>query len=109
MTIPLPKYKDLIGATILQPFCNIFGDDVNGARRVLGGLGDASLVDRQWYCPSHAKHRVRMTCEHGHQGQLMKLCEKHYREFRASVTFCPACNKDETNGHKCHLTLVDVS
>lgn len=109
MGVPQPSYKDTVGGVMLQPFCNIFGDDINGAKRYMGGLGDASQVDKQWYCPSHSVGRWRMECEHGHKGQIMKLCSKHFNEFRASVTFCPACNTDENHGHKCHLTLVTVS
>lgn len=109
MTIPLPRYKDLIGAVVLQPFCNIFGDEISGAKVVLGGLEDPSRVDRQWYCPTHAIGRWRMECEHGHRGQVMKLCGKHFREFRDAVTFCPACNTNPEKGHKCNLKLLPVS
>lgn len=104
--IPPLKYKDTIGAVVLNGFCNIFGDDINGARRVLGGLG--SKADQQWYCPNRWMGRYRMQCEHGHQGQVMKLCTKHFREFCNKVTFCPRCNA-EPPGHKCSLTLETVS
>lgn len=109
MTIPLPRYKDLIGGVMLNQFCNIFGDHINGAKVYMGGLGDASTVDKQWYCPNISIGRYRMVCEHKHQGQMMKLCAQHFRQFRASVTFCPRCNQDENNGHKCNLKLEAVS
>src|SRR6266576_5104596 len=92
-----------------RDFCNIFGDDINGAERVLGGLGDASTVDRQWYCPIRSIGRYRMECEHGHKGQVMKLCRKHVREFTGGkVTYCPACNATPP-GHKCALSLNGIS
>jgi hypothetical protein len=49
-----------------------------------------------------------MECEHGHRGQVMKLCGKHYREFKDKVTFCPRCNTN-LPGHKCNLKLVTLS
>lgn len=102
-------YRETIGAVILgRNFCNIFGDDVNGARKVLGGLGNAASVDRQWYCPNRSIGRYRMECEHGHRGQIMKLCQKHLTEFDDKVTFCPTCNR-ELPGHKCNLKLIPVS
>ena len=109
VTIPLPRYKDLIGAVMLNQYCNIFGEHTNGAQTYMGGLGDASQVDKQWYCPNQYIGRYRMECEHGHVGQMMKLCGQHFRQFRASVTFCPRCNTDENNGHKCKLVLKAVS
>lgn len=99
---------DLSGAVLLQGFCDIFGDDVNGAKRYMGGLGDASKVDRQWYCPNRPGPRVRMECEHGHKGQVMRPCTKHFNEFRNKVTYCPRCNV-EPPGHNCQLTLNTVS
>lgn len=102
------KYKENVGGVvILNGFCNIFGDDVNGAKTVLGGLS-TEHVSQQWYCPNRWEGRYRMECEHGHKGQIMKLCSKHLREFRAKVTFCPRCNA-EPPGHNCSLTLEAVS
>jgi len=102
-----PKYKDLVGGVILNGFCNIFGDDINGATKMLGGLSSQS-PERQWYCPMRWESRWRMECEHGHVGQIMKLCPKHLREFQGKVSFCPPCNSAPP-GHKCNLTLKMVS
>jgi len=107
--LPSPPASVMRGATILsRDFCNIFGDDINGARTYLGGLGNANAVDKQWYCPTRSIGRFRMTCEHDHKGQIMKLCMSHYFQFRKSVTFCPACNT-QPPGHKCDLVLTAVS
>lgn len=99
----------LVPAVITRNFCNIFGDDINGAQRLLGGLGDASTVDKQWYCDNQAIGRYRAECEHNHRGQVMKLCGKHWRMFRSSIRFCPRCNADENNGHQCRLTIHPVT
>lgn len=96
-------------AVVSRDFCNIFGDDINGAAKVMGGLEDPSRVDKQWYCPTRAVDRYYMECEHGHRGQLMKLCRKHFNEFNGKVTFCPACNTDPEHGHKCNVRLVTLS
>lgn len=92
-----------------RDFCNIFGDDINGAKVFMGGLGDASSVDKQWYCPTRAVDRYFMECAHGHKGDIMKLCRKHYNEFNGKVTFCPRCNQNEASGHKCKVVLRSVS
>ena len=105
MTVPM--YKDTVGGVILNGFCNIFGDDINGATKVLGGLGNQA-PDKQWYCPSRWVGRYRMTCEHGHRGQVMKLCKKHVTEFSGKVTFCPRCNA-EPPGHKCKLVMEEMN
>lgn len=94
------------GTVLLSDWCNIFGDDINGAERVNGGLG-AGKVTTQWYCPTKSVGRFRMVCEHGHKGQVMKLCQKHFDEFNGKVTFCPRCNA--VNDHKCTLKLESVS
>lgn len=99
----------IVPDVITRDWCNIFGDDINGAKVYLGGLGNANLVDKQWYCPTRSIGRYFMECEHGHKGQVMKLCGKHFREFRTAVTFCPRCNTDDATGHKCKLVLRSVS
>ena len=96
------------GAVLLSEWCNIFGDATNGAKRFLGGQADASTVERQWYCPTRSIGRWRMECEHGHKGQIMKLCGSHLKEFRSKITYCPPCNVAPP-GHKCGLTLIAVS
>lgn len=95
------------GGVLLSDWCNIFGDSTNGAERVLGGLSDAR-PDRQWYCPTRSVVRVRMVCEHGHKGQVMKLCQKHYTEFNGKVKFCPRCNIPP-NDHQCTLRMETVA
>jgi hypothetical protein len=102
------RSQSFAGAVLLSRWCNIFGNDTSGAKRVLGGMGNAANVEKQWYCPTRAVIRCRMECEHGHRGQVMDLCAKHHREFRESVTFCPRCNQ-EPPGHKCKLVLTEVS
>lgn len=96
-------------AVLARDWCNIFGDDINGASRYMGGLGDASKVDRQWYCPTHAVGRFVAECRHGHTGRVMRLCRKHYDEFHTKIQFCPRCNQDEKNGHRCTVKLEQVS
>lgn len=110
MSTPLrAKLPNLNGAVIIgRDWCNIYGDDINGAKTYLGGLGNANAVDKQWYCPTRSIGRYRMECEHGHKGQVMKLCGKHFRQFRIAVTFCPKCN-ELPPGHKCSLVLKGIS
>lgn len=95
------------GAVLLSGFCNIFGTETGGADSTLGGLG--GRPDRQWYCPNRYVGRFRMRCQHGHQGQVMKICEKHRAEFATAVTFCPRCNKDPKTGHKCRLRIEAIA
>jgi len=95
------------GAVLLMPFCNIFGgENDGGAKRVLGGIGDQRPA-RQWYCENRSIGRFRMRCFHGHQGQIMQICEKHLNEFRTAATFCPRCQLDTP--HKCRLKIQEVS
>lgn len=102
------KYKDIVGGVMLGGFCNIFGDDINGAKKMLGGLS-STAPERQWYCPMRWEGRYVMECAHGHKGQIMKLCTKHRLEFSAgAVTFCPPCNANPP-GHRCKLEMKMVS
>lgn len=69
--------------------CNPYGAETGGPRRVLGGLygpGSAATPDMglpdnvaqgEWLCTQAAQVRCRMTCECGHQGQIMELCSWH--------------------------------
>lgn len=97
---------------IMTEWCNIFGGEWDGgAKRVLGGLGPQT-PSKQWYCPTPSIGHFRMRCEHGHQGQIMHLCQSHLDQFKDAVTFCPACNNsNDANkpGHKCKLTISEVS
>ncbi len=92
--------------TLLTEWCNIFGAE-SGGGRLLGGLS-SSKPKVQWYCPTRAVVHARMTCRHGHHGQMMGVCGKHFREFEKAVTFCPRCNQDPP-GHKCRLVLESIS
>jgi hypothetical protein len=103
-----PKLPNLSGAVLLSDWCNIYGDDINGAVRVNGGL-ETGKAWKQWYCPNKMIGRFRMVCEHGHRGQIMKLCQSHYNQYSGGkVTFCPRCNIPP-NDHKCRLDMVPVS
>lgn len=102
------SYRPNTGLILLTKFCNIFGgENDGGAKAVLGGIGPQK-PDRQWYCPTKAIGRYVMECEHGHRGQIMHLCAKHFREFGDAVTFCPKCNTNAP-GHKCKLVMREVS
>jgi hypothetical protein len=104
------KPIDLKGAVLLSPWCNIFGDDINGAQRILGGLESATGKKvQQWYCPTRSIGRFRMQCAHGHKGQIMKLCQKHLTEFSGGkIVFCPRCNIPP-NDHKCKVEIKALS
>lgn len=95
------------GAVLISDWCDIFGDDINGAKRITGGLGYGK-VTTNWYCPTRAIGRFRMVCEHGHKGQVIKPCQKHFTEFNGKVKFCPRCNIPP-NDHRCTLTMEPVS
>lgn len=98
-----------MSVTLLTEWCNIFGGENPGGGVLLGGLS-SSAPSRQWYCPTRAIGRYRMECAHGHRGQKMPLCGKHAREFRSGkVQFCPRCNTDPDKGHRCRLSLVEIS
>jgi hypothetical protein len=69
--------------------CNPYGAETGGPRHVLGGLhGPASartpgqglpdnVAQGEWSCTQPAVVRCRMTCQHGHVGQVMQLCSWH--------------------------------
>lgn len=79
----------------------------NGAARVLGGLSSAA-PKTNWYCDHRAVGHFTMKCQHGHKGQVMALCNKHYMMYRNSVDFCPRCNATPP-GHKCRLVMEHIS
>lgn len=96
------------GLILLTKFCNIFGgENDGGAKAVLGGIGPQTPA-RQWICKNKSIGRYTMECEHGHKGQIMHLCGSHKKEFGDAVTFCPSCNTNAP-GHKCKLTMTEVS
>lgn len=97
------------GLLLLKKRCNIFGDADAGAVRVLGGLNPGK-VTTQWYCPKEAEGRYRMMCQHGHVGQIMYLCVQHLQQFSGGkVQFCPRCNTQPENGHRCPVRIHSVS
>lgn len=93
---------------IKRDFCEIFGNDINGAVRVLGGL-DERKPTKQWYCPNRSEGKFIMVCEHGHRGRVFLCCFKHLQEFgRGQVQFCPRCNIPP-NDHKCTVKAERMS
>lgn len=86
-------------ATLVGVRCSPYGAETGGPRRVLGGLyGPRSaetpgmllppnVEQGEWSCPWPAEVRVRMTCRHGHTGQIMNLCSWHDEPtFRGEMT-----------------------
>ncbi len=77
------------GAVLVGRRCNPYGAETGGPRHVLGGLyGPQSaqtpglmlpenVEQGEWSCGQPAQVRVRMTCAHGHTGQVMELCSWH--------------------------------
>jgi len=94
-----------MAATLLTPRCNIFGGEGSTVRN-LGGLGATPTTN--WFCPNPSDGRFRMECAHGHKGQIMLICRKHYAEFANRVEFCPRCNMVPP-GHKCKLRIRGLS
>lgn len=94
-------------AILLKEFCNIYGAETGGTAVMLGGLS-GQKSSQQWYCDNISVARFRMECEHGHRGQIMPLCQKHWKQYANGVQFCPRCNAAPP-GHKCNLKLVTVS
>jgi hypothetical protein len=74
--------------------CNPYGHGTDaGPRHLIGGLYGPQHEGRyKWECANPATVRVRMTCRHGHRGQVMDLCRPHAREIqRRQAGLCPAC------------------
>jgi hypothetical protein len=93
---------------LMTEWCNPYGVETGGAARLLGGLS-SSKPFHQWACKTRAIGHFRMTCEHGHKGQMMPLCDMHAKQFKTrDMTFCPRCNA-EPPGHKCKLSLTEIS
>lgn len=96
--------------------CNAYGAENPSGAVNLGGF-DTQPVIHQWICTADAVHRFRWTCEHGHRGPIVPLCQTHYDEFtgdrdapwpvRRDVQFCPRCNTEDD--HRCQVRLVTVS
>ena len=94
-------------ATLMTEWCNPYGVETGGAKRLLGGLSSAQPF-HQWACKIPAIGHFRMTCEHGHRGQMMPLCANHAKQFKTrDMQFCPRCNAD--SDHRCQLTLTEIS
>lgn len=96
------------GVGIAYERCNIYGAETGGAQYTLGGLEGAPT--HQWYCKHRSVGKFRMECEHGHKGQPMPLCTVHIRDIKSrDIEFCPRCNTDPENGHRCTLLLTEIS
>lgn len=78
---------------IITRRCNPYGHETGGPQRLLGGVYGPEYEGRyKWTCSHPATLRVRMSCEHGHRGQVMELCLPHAREIqRRQAGLCPAC------------------
>lgn len=91
-----------------------------------------AVVKDQWNCDRRDTHRFRYVCEHGHAGNIVWLCPKHWAEFngetvypdsgqpvpwpiRRAISFCPRCNAGQglprgvPADHKCRVRLEHVS
>lgn len=113
--------------------CDAYGAETGAGynSNPLGGLIPAT-VSVQPVCHEQAVHRFRWTCEHGHQGAIVSLCEYHWAEFngqreyrdshgrrmqvpwniRRDVRVCPRCASLAASPgaeHKCKVRLVTVS
>ncbi len=60
-------------------YCDAYGAE-SGGTRPYGGLTPGH-VEVQPECHAPAAHRFRWVCEHGHQGNIVSLCEWHWAEF----------------------------
>lgn len=106
-------------------YCNAYGAENPGGQAVnLGGFDNQPIVV-QSLCHNVWEHRWRWTCEHGHRGPVVELCNQHAAEFngdrsaawnvRRDVQFCPRCNAGEDlprgvkPDHRCAVRLVAIS
>jgi hypothetical protein len=97
------------GVSINHRWCNPYGAETGGAKRVLGDVSMGKHVFHQWHCDNYARARYRIKCPHGHQGHIMELCDQHARTFTLrEMRFCPACNIPPES-HNCRLALIEVS
>jgi hypothetical protein len=104
------------GAALIGRRCNPYGAENGGPRRIMGGLysgksaatPDMDLPDNvaegEWSCPNLAEVRCRMTCRHGHRGQVMELCSWHdevtfHGEHRGNGVVVQVPGKVRTRGH----------
>lgn len=74
---------------VLLGRCNPYGAETGGPKRLLGGMygpGSArtegmqlpeNVAQGEWACDQPAVIRCRMTCVHGHRGQVIELCSWH--------------------------------
>jgi hypothetical protein len=106
----------------MTQYCNCYGSENPSGANNLSGF-DTQPVAVQWVCGQPAAHRFTWVCEHGHKGQPVSLCEKHYAELngearypdgspvpwtiKRDVQFCPRCNTE--SDHRCSVRLVTVS
>lgn len=119
----------------MTTFCNPYGSENPGGHAVNNLAAFEPVPARvrdQWNCERRDTHRYRWTCEHGHQGQIISLCPKHWAELnsedfypdtgqpvpwpvRRDISVCPRCNAGESlphgvkADHKCRVRLEHVS
>jgi hypothetical protein len=103
MKLAIPRVN---GSGLLKSRCNVYGGEQSTVR-MLGGLGRQPTT--RFFCPEESVGRFQMKCPHGHVGQIMPLCDKHYMQYRNVVSFCPACNAPGMVGHKCRIALFHIS
>lgn len=79
--------------------CNPYGYATDaGPRHLMGGMYGPEYAGRQAIlrdgihgpavCEAAADRRMRMVCEHGHQGPVMDLCRRHAAEIMARMSDC---------------------
>jgi hypothetical protein len=74
-------------------YCNPYGHESGGPRHLMGGVyGPEYEGTHKWTCANLAELRVRMQCQLGHRGQIMKLCRQHVAEIsRRQAGLCTVC------------------
>lgn len=86
-----------------MPRCNPFGYGTDaGPKHLMGGFYGPEYAGKQTVlkdgihgpaiCQNPATIRARMVCEHGHQGPVMDLCQRHVAEITARMSdTCTRC------------------
>lgn len=104
-------------APILKtPWCNVYGGENSGPDDVkyLGGASEwhpsKSKGGKFFYCPTPAIGKFRLTCPHGHRGNVTYLCLEHLK-YWSKIDFCPRCHEPGKEIHQgyCRLEWVAVS
>ena len=103
-------------------WCNPYGAENKGGHPVVFGGFLPNPASKVWECHNRPEHRWRWTCEHGHAGPIVALCNQHAAEFngdrsvpmnvRRDVRSCPRCASEAARPeeqHKCKVRLVAIS